>query len=75
MMLRNLSLVIPTRERSETGEPALSEAEGNLLPAGNHHRPGRLNLMPSPIPHNFTERYPQPHPVTSNLVLHFRIVR
>ncbi len=23
------NLVIPTRERSETGEPALSEAEGN----------------------------------------------
>ncbi len=29
------SLVIPTRERSETGEPALSEAEGNLLCAGS----------------------------------------
>jgi len=25
------SIVIPTRERSETGEPALSEVEGNPL--------------------------------------------
>src|SRR5271155_156042 len=27
----SLSAVIPTRERSQTGEPALSEGEGNLL--------------------------------------------
>jgi hypothetical protein len=26
-----IRLVIPTRERSEPGEPALSEVEGNLL--------------------------------------------
>jgi hypothetical protein len=26
-----IRLVIPTRERSEAGEPALSEVEGNLL--------------------------------------------
>jgi len=35
---RAKSLVIPTRERSETGEPALSEAEGNLLPSGWRNR-------------------------------------
>jgi len=37
-------LVIPTRERSEEGEPALSEAEGNLLPAGSHP-PWPLDLL------------------------------
>src|SRR4029077_19347707 len=30
-------LFIPTRERSETGEPALSEVEGNLLFAAGRH--------------------------------------
>ncbi|MGD0272000.1 MAG: hypothetical protein ABSB14_23240, partial [Candidatus Sulfotelmatobacter sp.] len=33
------SLVMPTRERSEAGKPALSEAEGNLLFADGDNLP------------------------------------